>query len=412
MINKKKSIRIAIDSSPGGSLKSPRNYGALQLASLGSLPPKAPLRMPLPSVDISGGCDISIKDEGHKYILSPKKNKTGKQREVSGEAYLYGLIELAKKDIIVNDFVMKKASLSLSNSGDAIINFKERVPAFDTLLSSPAWIPFSSEPNSGWPGARQVSEISPNRWEAVCPNNIIPSIIIEVIRSPEENVMLYEEGIISQTADTATPFQVTSSSRGRRIVNKTALRAVLVFFGELAAPEKKILRQEIRDILKVSKCGEQVGWVAASAPSDDPDPLSSIAKFDWPSDVSRNGILLAYSDYYPNATVAWSIAALLHQNGILCTPVSDSYSAPKVKAVMRLMIISGPTDDAWGRYAALSLCPGLQGDLRLKTLYTDVLESPFFDHTHERILDDILDDLCPFVIVGAIPSVCLSNVNY
>lgn len=84
-----KLIRIAVDAPPG-SLKSPRNYGALQLASLGALPPRAPLSAPLPNVSIGGGCDIYVKDEGHTYTLSPKANNSCKPHDVSGTDYLNG----------------------------------------------------------------------------------------------------------------------------------------------------------------------------------------------------------------------------------------------------------------------------------------------------------------------------------
>ena len=103
---------------------------------------------------------------------------------------------------------------------------------------------------------------------------------------------------------------------------------------------------------------------------------------------------------------------VLKQNGIPCTPVSDSYSAPKVKAAMRLMIVSGPTDDAWGRYASLILCPAWRSESQAQQLYVNTLKSSIFSNAHRQLLDDLLNDLCPIVIIGAIPSICLSNVNF
>jgi hypothetical protein len=402
-----KLIRIAVDAPPG-SLKSPRNYGALQLASLGALPPRAPLSAPLPNVSIEGGCDINIEDEGHTYTLSPRANNICKLDNVSGKDYLNGLNYLASHDVIVRHLIMSKAKLGLTQDGSAVIRFQERVPAFEGLLSSPAWIPFRSDK---WPGARQICEIAPNRWEAFCPYNRIPSILIEVVRSPEENITLYENGIINQTADTATPFNSTPSVNGQRIIKKTSLRGILVFSGELAGNDKKSLRIEIKNILKNTNCGEHVGWARASTPSDDPVPLKDLMTLDWSPTASRNGLILAFPDYYPNATVAWSIATTLHKNGIPCTPVSDSYSNPKVKAAMRLMIVSGPTDDAWGRYASLMLCPAWRGESKTQKLYMTTLKSSIFSSAHRQLLDDLLDDLCPSVIIGAIPSICLSNVN-
>lgn len=131
----------------------------------------------------------------------------------------------------------------------------------------------------------------------------------------------------------------------------------------------------------------------------------------WSPVASRKGLILAFSDYYPNATVAWSIATTLQQNGVPCTPVSDSYSNPKIKAAMRLMIVCGPTNDAWGRYASLILCPVWRSESKTQKLYIDTLKSPTFSDTHTQLLDDLLDDLCPSVLIGAIPSICLSNIN-
>lgn len=408
MTEKDKLIRIAVDAPPG-SLKSPRNYGALQLASLGGLPPRAPLSTPLPNVSIEGGCDINIKDEGHTYILSPNANSSRNLGNISGKDYLNALNYLASHDVIVRHLIMSKATLGLTQDGSAIIRFQEKVPAFEGLLSSPAWIPFRTDK---WPGARQVCEIAPNRWEAFCPHDSIPSILIEVVRNPEENITLYEKGIINQTADTATPFNSMPSANGQRIVKKTSLRAILVFSGELIGDDKKSLRKEIKNIVEKTNCGEHVGWARASTLSDDPVPLRNLIPLDWSPIASRNGLTLAFSDYYPNATVAWSIATTLHQNGIPCTPVSDSYSAPKVKAAMRLMIVSGPTDDAWGRYASLILCPAWRSGSQAQQLYVNTLKSSIFSNAHRQLLDDLLDDLCPIVIIGAIPSICLSNVNF
>lgn len=408
MTEKDKLIRIAVDAPPG-SLKSPRNYGALQLASLGALPPRAPLSTPLPNVSIEGGCDINIKNEGHTYILSPNTNSCRNLGNISGKDYLNGLNYLASHDVIVRHLIMSKATLGLTQDGSAIIRFQEKVPAFEGLLSSPAWIPFRTDK---WPGARQVCEIAPNRWEAFCPHDSIPSILIEVVRNPEENITLYEKGIINQTADTATPFNSMPSANGQRIVKKTSLRAILVFSGELIGDDKKSLRKEIKNILGKTNCGEHVGWARASTLSDDPVPLRNLIPLDWSPIASRNGLTLAFSDYYPNATVAWSIATTLHQNGIPCTPVSDSYSAPKVKAAMRLMIVSGPTDDAWGRYASLILCPAWRSESQAQQLYVNTLKSSIFSNAHRQLLDDLLNDLCPIVIIGAIPSICLSNVNF
>lgn len=408
MAENNKLIRIAVDAPPG-SLKSPRNYGALQLASLGALPPRAPLSAPLPNVSIEGGCDINIKDEGHTYTLSPRPNNIYKLDNISGKDYLNGLNYLASHDVIVRNLIMSKAKLGLTQDGSATIKFQEKVPAFEGLLSSPAWIPFH---NDKWPGARQICEIAPNRWEAFCPYNRIPSILIEVVRNPEENITLYEKGIIDQTADTATPFNSTPSVNGQRIIKKTSLRGILVFSGELVGDDKKSLRIEIKNILKKTNCGEHVGWARASTPSDDPVPLKDLITLDWSPIASRNGLILAFPDYYPNATVAWSIATTLHKNGIPCTPVSDSYSNPKVKAAMRLMIVSGPTDDAWGRYASLILCPAWRSESKIQNLYITTLKSSIFSSTHRQLLDELLDDLCPSVIIGAIPSICLSNVNF
>lgn len=126
MAQKYKPIRIALDAPPG-SLKSPRNYGALQLASFGALPPQAPLSTPLPNVRIEGGCNINIKDEGHTYILSPKANNSYKQDSISGEDYLTGLSYLASHDIIVRHLIMKKAKLGLTQDGNAVIKFQEKI---------------------------------------------------------------------------------------------------------------------------------------------------------------------------------------------------------------------------------------------------------------------------------------------
>lgn len=407
-MNNNKLVRIAVDAAPG-SLKSPRNYGALQLASLGALPPRAPLSTPLPNVSIDGGCDIRVKDEEHTYILSPQANKTRELNNVSGRDYLCGLNNLASQDILVRHLIMSKAKLELALDGSAIIRFQEKVPAFEGLLSSPAWIPFRA---GIWPGARQICEIAPNRWEAFCPYNSIPPILIEVVRNPEENITLYEKGIINQTADTATPFNSAALVNGQRIVKKTSLRAVLVFSGELIGDDKKSLRKEIKNLLKEANCGEHVGWAKASTPSDDPVPLKNLIPLDWSPIISKNGLILAFSDYYPNATVAWSIAMTLHKNGIPCTPVSDSYSNPKVKAAMRLMIISGPTDDAWGRYASLMLCPAWRNESHAQKLYFNTLKSSVFSNPHRILLNHLLDDVCPSVTIGAIPSICLSNMNF
>ncbi|CAI2797149.1 hypothetical protein K7402_05330 [Pseudomonas fluorescens group sp.] len=407
MTETNKLIRIAVDAPPG-SLKSPRNYGALQLASLGALPPRAPLSAPLPNVSIGGGCDIYVKDEGHTYTLSPKANNSCKLHDISGTDYLNGLNHLTSHDVIVRNLITNKATFGLTENGSAIISFQEKVSAFEGLLSSPAWIPFRA---NKWPGARQICEIAPNRWEAFCPDNSIPSILIEVVRNPEENIILYDKGIINQTADTATPFNSMPSANGQRIVKKTSLRGILVFSGELVGNDKKTLRKEIKHILKQNNCGEHVGWANASTPFDDPMPLENLITLDWSPTASKNGLILAFSDYYPNATVAWSIATTLHKNGILCTPVSDSYSNPKVKAAMRLMIVSGPTDDAWGRYASLILCPAWRSESQAQKLYFNTLKSPEFSNAHRQLLDDLLDDLCPAVIIGAIPSICLSNIN-
>lgn len=408
MTDQNKSIIIAVDAPPG-LLKSPRNYGALQLASLGALPPRAPLSAPLPNVSIEGGCNISIRNEGHTYILSPKNNNAYKSYKTSGTDYLNGLNYLASHDVIVRNLIMNKATLGLTQDGSAIISFKEKTPAFEGLLSSPAWIPFRTDK---WPGARQVCEIAPNRWEAFCPRNSIPSILIEVIRNPEENITLYEKGIINQTADTATPFNATSQINGQRILKKTPLRAILVFSGELAGDDKKLLRKEIKNILTHTNCGEHVGWARAPTLFDDPAPLRSLTTLDWSHTTSKTGHILAFSDYYPNATVAWSIATTLHQNGIPCTPISDSYSDPKVKAAMRLMIVCGPTDDAWGRYASLTLCPAWRSHSKALTLYINILKSTIFSHVQSQLLDQLLDEICPSVIIGSIPSICLSNVDF
>lgn len=401
-------IRIALDAPPG-LLKSPRNYSALQLASLGALPPRAPLFPPLPNVSIEGGCDINIENEGHTYILSPKANDSCKLNNISGQDYLNGLNHLASHDIIVRHIIMSKATLGLTQDGSAIINFAEKVPAFEGLLSSPAWIPFRTDK---WPGARQICEIAPNRWEASCPVNSIPSILVEVVRNPEENIILYENGIINQTADTATPFNSRPAANGQRIVKKTSLRGIIVFSDELVGDDKKLLRKEIKNILIKNNCGEHIGWASASTLSDDPAPLQNLTTLDWSATASKNGLTLAFSDYYPNAIVAWSIATTLHRHGISCTPVSDSYSNPKIKAAMRLMIVSGPTYDAWGRYASLILCPAWRSEPKALKLYIDILKSSTFSSTHRQSLDDLLSDLCPSVIIGAIPSICLSNVNF
>lgn len=400
-------IRISIDSHPG-ELHSPINYSALQLASLGALPPIAPIINPIPNIKVMGGCEVQVDDEGSKYILSPKRNINGMTSLISGSDYLRGLQNLLKHDVIVRHLIMNNAHLSLSSDGSAIIKFKEKNTTFDSLLKSPAWTPLCDGYS---PGLRNIRKIGDNRWSADSKIKSEPSVIVEIIRNPEENMVLFEHGIIDQTADTATPFNAQPVSTGRRLSNKTSLRAVIIFNNSLASKECNSLRKEISCIISTSDCGSHVGWAKIRSLAEDPEPLNKLIRYDWSGGIPISGLSLAYSDYYPNATVAWAIADSLHKYGIHCTPISDSYSNPKIKSDMRLVIISGPTNDSWGRYASSSLCPAWKYMKQEHNLFIKTLISADNELYKNEVLDGLLTEVCPMALIGAIPSVCLSNIN-
>lgn len=126
--------------------------------------------------------------------------------------------------------------------------------------------------------------------------------------------------------------------------------------------------------------------------------------------LPRTGIPLAYDDYFPNATIAWIIAQTLSKHGINCVPVPDTYLKPQIPATLRLMIFSGPTDDIWGRYASLLLCPSWKSAPEAANAYLRMLSDSYINSLDTSYLDVLLEDVSPVCLLAAVPSVCFSRL--
>lgn len=403
-------IRISIDSSPG-ELLPPRDHSAAQLMSLSAMPPRPSEGTYLPTFSIPGGCSVEITENYRRYALKPYDSRLHDFPSICATDYMSGLQILAHNDIFVRNFFMNKAKLSIDGNGYGIISFDKPVPAFEELLSNPMWLPIrDGKPIAHYSGRRKLCTLGHNRWESSTSENTGSKIIFEVVRDPWENVRLFESGYIDQTADTGTPVHLKPPHRGQRLSSKTSLRLGLFFCGDLASNAKRNFRNEISLALMSSDIANSVGWASVRSPAEDPEPLNFRTSLEESGNMPTDGIKLVYDDYYPNATVAWAIARQLGSAGIDCVPVSDTYRYPKAHADIRMTIFSGPTMSAWGRYAALMACPAWRNAPVKAREYIDSLMAPKFDDAVRCRLEELLDDLCPVVLLAAIPSVCFSDL--
>ncbi|MGY5831291.1 hypothetical protein ACXHQJ_14630 [Vibrio vulnificus] len=416
---------IAIDAPPG-NIQYAKDYSAYQLLSLRALPLLQPKYNPIHSVDIATSVAECISSRDGKNIKLTINDDLffSSGESVLAKHYIDGLEGLYKNNVFIRQFFQPRIIVQSQNKKCIKIKLGKRYPPIYDLLSSILWNPINKCRSDDIAGRYSVYQESKNYWK--CTGNQYsrfdnPNFEIRLIKDPLDNIRLARLGIITQTPDTATPYEIESLDGFTLNRRPSPLRAQLSFFSTLANPENTKQRHLISEVVSELNIANLVNWESTKLLSDEPCVNKVTGRINTrieqkPAILKRSKrkrltYTLAYDDYYPNATIAYAIAQQLEQFGIEVTVIADDFSNQKANCDMRLNITHGLLPSVWGRYCGQLTSSIWKSTPQYLEQYLRILLSEDPIEVVSSKLDSILNKVCPSVQIGAVPSLYFIKEN-
>lgn len=158
-----------------------------------------------------------------------------------------------------------------------------------------------------------------------------------IVKCPSENLLMYRNGLLDETSDTAFPLDQINNFREHpdfRLCDSGVQMRII--FGQRFHDDPE-LRKKIAETVRVS-----VGKRHISN-----DPFSPLSR-------KLEGIRVTFDDFYPNQTMARVVSRSLGLGDAVC---SDSYQEPSSAYDLRIVLSSGFASGAFGRLGELALDP-------------------------------------------------------
>lgn len=226
-------------------------------------------------------------------------------------------------------------------------------------------------------------------------------LVVKVIKEPEINVRSFRSRHIDITADTAFPLSQINQWRSQLITKDTGLRGMMQFSAKWLGEEAVDFRRRLKNLC------QQIEFSAITHNCWIPSVREEIRG--KPTAVLGQTLRLAYDDFYPNKAIAERIANTLGQAGINCVLIQDDYYQPHAAYDLKFVIQRPLAPNAYLSYASWLLADGLRPARPRYFQLLDAWEgSVGQDEFFSDSLNQILDDLVPFVDLFRIPSMALA----
>nr|WP_154324609.1 hypothetical protein [Pantoea sp. 201603H] len=393
--------RISVDSVPN-PIELCTDYSSTQVYSVSALT-LLPVRCePLPThIPKSHGTIVS---EGDSYL---------KIEFISDECFSdRTLVKPCHYENRINFLKEKQPLLGLTTLNNICVKATERHLELDfsgsichlkALLSSVLFTPKKSSTENLSAGEYLLKKKDQHTWEAKNRNDVEDIMQFVTIKDSSDNLRLAQLGFLDQTADTATPdsdLPIPNYSRHYRL---PSIHGYLIFEGRLAN-EDVTVRKTIGSILSrnIDLLNNASGWKRT---------LTSLI-FEYDASISDKIVMffkssplrIAYSDFYPNLSIALTLSCILTQNGITTILVQEDYYNPGIECDIRLTLTKGLIPGEWGQLASIIFCPVIRKNKNLLKTCIYTLKKKEEVSFIRNTIHEYLYPQYPFVYLGEITS--------
>lgn len=249
-----------------------------------------------------------------QVVLKPVTWNDG--QPIHPKEYIEGLAKLVAVQPMMSSFLKQCLKRIAIVNGNLTIEFSERVGR--EFFNWPNWVPFREGHISGDFSLNQCQD----GWKFT--NRYGQNGKIHLVKSPEENELLFQEGRLDVSADTAIQLHAIDASVQRR---DTGLMGFLVY-GRHSSP--KLIHS-----LNLALRGLQFSKEIEAA-------FPSIRENADPKPSAPQNLRLAYDPFYPNHEVTEQIATHLSPAGWKVELIEDDYYQPKNPGDVKFMILRPP----------------------------------------------------------------------
>lgn len=302
--------------------------------------------------------------------------------------------------------------LGLTTLTNVIVKASERHLEFEfpgsaaplkSLLSSVLFTPKKSASEHISAGAYSLKRKDTHTWEAKNRTDAEESMQFVTIKDSGDNLRLAQLGYLDQTADTATPDSEMDIHNYSRHYRSPSIHGYLMFEGRLANEDDSV-RKALSSILNenMNLLSKASGWKRTLTSLIFEGDFLITSKIIL--DFKKNPLRIAYSDFYPNLSIALILSHIFKQNGIESTLVHEDYYSPGVGCDIRLTLTKGLIPGEWGQLASLIFCPVIRTkrDL-LKTCILALRKNEDFADVRNKIHEHLHPQF-PFLYLGEINS--------
>lgn len=321
-----------------------------------------------------------------------------------------GALKAIEANAFLRKFVFRRLTKLDAEDGTLVATFSRPNYRAADFFSLPNFVPFRAPGRCS--GAYVMTSTAPGAYRyrrhafAAAP---LESFFVKEVRSPEENLLQFERGVLDVTSDTAFPFDRWQELKDHpNFASRDAgLRAVLLFKGVLASPSARAVRADIARIARETDLAPVLGGACARIAA----PAPGLA----PAPAGHASFRLAYDAFYPNREVCERLARDLEaRGGHSVELVEDDYYAPYQDYDMKLCIIRDLAPGRYLRYAAMPFNSAIKADPALQQgvlASLDRLESESSETAARYAeLDGLLSGHAAEIPLFSLPSCYLSRL--
>jgi hypothetical protein len=296
---------LAIDSLPlADDIYGTFDYSGYQLHGL----PHLPLHRAAQTVKMS--------EDKRSCSLTLSERTWNDGKTIVVEEYLEGLNRLLTAQPRLAQYLRSKLRAAKYSGSTLTLDFSSPLPATAALFALPNWVPFRA---GFFSGEFHVARAA-HGWNLTGRSG--ERGYLRLVNSPEENSLLFDNGLLDFSADTAIRLGSVDSHVLRR---DTGMLAALVYSRQLSDAAAANVERALAG-LRFAPAVENI------FPSLRPAAVPV-------AEAQPGEISLAYDAFYPNLEICQQVARHLQARGWKVRLVEDSYYRPQSRADLKFMIL-------------------------------------------------------------------------
>lgn len=370
-----RTANLAIDVWPKyDSLHSAYEYASLQILSLTDLTFFDCLQ--------AGIIRLEQRDPLESKIVLQRKVQWSDGSELEVGDFFKGFIASIK----ANPFLVKVFLTSLqkiSMDGNTLrFSFNEPCPLFRPILEIPNFSPLKLGANLG-PYIRTYVDRHGQTFTRNhnCPIDVgdFEFIQVSIVKSPDENIKMFQEGSLDVTCDTAFPYHLKPSRNFKS--EESGLRAGIEVGHRLGGVKNRDLRTYFLQLCSQTVYPDLINVINHNRIPQKTEHMNQPPR-NWNKfidETQKDPLVLKLHDFYPNNIVVNAIIQSLESHGIKAEARLENYFDQKTTSDVKFSILR-----SWGAHPSFKtvqelLNPEVRSKANSWNSFSEIIKNPFSD---------------------------------